>query len=118
MTSSPERQRIAIVGGGIGVLYAAYLLGRNGFRVTLFEQDERLGGRIETVNMPPDEAFLAEFGPMRFEPGLQLMLVNLVNHLGLQFEDFAPTTAPISPIDYEEEDVEDFENTAHLLMWA
>ncbi len=112
------RPTVAIVGGGIGGLYAAYLLGRNGFRVTLYEQDERLGGRIETVKMPPDEAFLAEFGPMRFEPGLQLMLVNLVKHLGLKFEDFAPTTAPISPIDYEEEDVEDFENTAHLLMWA
>jgi monoamine oxidase len=109
---------IAIAGGGIGGLYAAYLLGRNGFDVTLYEQDERLGGRIETVKMPPDGAFLAEFGPMRFEPGLQLMLVDLVRHLGLRFQPFAPTTAPVSPIDYEEEDVEDFENTAHLLMWA
>src|SRR5688572_9186935 len=77
-----------------------------------------MGGRIETVRMPPAGEFLAEFGPMRFEPGLQLMLVNLVRHLGLRFDDFAPTTAPISPTDYEEEDVEDFENTAHLLMWA
>ena len=94
------------------------MLGRNGFHVTLLEQDKRLGGRIETVEMPPGGEFLAEFGPMRFEPGLQLMLVDLVRHLGLRFDDFAPTTAPISPIDYEEEDVEDFENTAHLLMWA
>ena len=86
-----DRPSIAIVGGGIGGLYAAYLLGRNGFHVTLFEQDERLGGRIETVKMPPNEAFLAEFGPMRFEPGLQLMLVNLVRHLGLRFDAFAPT---------------------------
>src|SRR5262245_51198458 len=113
-----ERPTIAIAGGGIGGLYAAYLLGRRGFDVTLFEQDDRLGGRIETVKMPPNGEFLAEFGPMRFEPGLQLMLVDLVRHLGLQFDDFAPTTAPISPVDYEEEDVEDFENTAHLLMWA
>ncbi len=40
--------RVAVVGGGIAGLAAAYLLSRR-FRVTLFEKEDRLGGHTLTV---------------------------------------------------------------------
>jgi phytoene dehydrogenase-like protein len=112
---------IVIVGGGIGGLYAAYLLGKAGYPLTVLEQGDRWGGRIESVMLPPgsDSPFIAEFGPMRFEPGLQERLVALANDLGLAFTPFAPTTAPANPTDYELSDIEaSFSTTSQLLMWA
>ena len=41
--------RVAVVGGGIGGLSAAWLLHRRGYRVTLFECEEALGGHALTV---------------------------------------------------------------------
>ena len=64
---------VAVVGGGITGLAAAWELLRAGARVTLYEADERLGGRIRTeevagrpVDLGPD-AILA-----RVPDGLQL----------------------------------------------
>jgi monoamine oxidase len=110
-----------VVGGGIAGLYAAYLLGRAGYPVTVLEQGSRWGGRIESIKLPPgqDEQFIAEFGPMRFEPGLQERLVTLARHLGIEFTPFAPTTAPACPTDYEVSDLEaSFRTAAELLLWA
>ncbi|SMP51873.1 pyridine nucleotide-disulfide oxidoreductase/dicluster-binding protein [Anoxynatronum buryatiense] len=38
--------KVAIVGGGIGGMTAAYELDKKGYQVTLYEKQERLGGRI------------------------------------------------------------------------
>ncbi len=46
MTSLVRAQRIAVVGGGIGGLVAAYDLAQAGHRVTLFEQHAEPGGKI------------------------------------------------------------------------
>ena len=46
MTSHSPAQRIAVVGGGIGGLAAAYDLAQAGHRVTLFEQQAEPGGKI------------------------------------------------------------------------
>jgi len=58
---------IAIVGGGIAGLYAAWRIARSTIdtHVDVFEADDRLGGRIwsETV---PGVPFRAELGAMRF----------------------------------------------------
>jgi phytoene dehydrogenase-like protein len=96
---------IVIVGGGIGGLYAAYLLGLDGYPVTVLERSDRWGGRIESVPLPdpsPD-SFIAEFGPMRFEPGLQEKLRMVASDLQLEFIPFAlrqgvrpNTTSPTS----------------------
>ena len=74
---------IVVAGGGIGGLYSAYLLGKAGYSVTLLEQGDRWGGRIESIKLPPDSdsPLIAEFGPMRFEPGLQERLVALASDL-------------------------------------
>ncbi|MBI1177596.1 protoporphyrinogen oxidase [bacterium] len=51
---------VAIVGGGITGLVAAFELKRRGVPFTLFEASDRVGGVIQTVR---DQGFLAEFGP-------------------------------------------------------
>jgi hypothetical protein len=113
--------RIAVVGGGIGGLYAAYRLGLAGCSVTLLEQGDRWGGRIESLRLPAvaGDSFVAEFGPMRFEPELQQKLLQLAEHLAIDFAPFSPTTAPVSPTEYDQTDVEaSFERSSDLLMWA
>jgi oxygen-dependent protoporphyrinogen oxidase len=60
-----RRARVAVVGGGIGGLAAAWELTRGGAEVILYESAPRLGGKIETsplAGMPVDagpDAFLA-----------------------------------------------------------
>jgi len=39
---------IAVIGGGVSGLTAAYLLAQAGEQVTLFEADDRLGGHADT----------------------------------------------------------------------
>ncbi|KAF9602454.1 hypothetical protein IFM89_028005 [Coptis chinensis] len=41
---------VAVVGGGISGLAAAYKLKSNGLDVTLFEADERVGGKLKSVS--------------------------------------------------------------------
>ena len=56
--------RVAVVGGGVAGLGAAWRLGRNAkTQVTVFEAAQRLGGRVSTV----------ERGPMRFDDGAQFV---------------------------------------------
>lgn len=45
-------QRVAVIGGGIAGLTAAYRLARQGHRVTLWEQDEQLGGLAAAFPLP------------------------------------------------------------------
>ncbi len=44
----PTSRRVAVVGGGVSGLTAAYVLTRAGDSVTLFEKDDRLGGHADT----------------------------------------------------------------------
>jgi glutamate synthase (NADPH/NADH) small chain len=47
--SAPKHQRIAVVGGGPAGLMAAWELGVRGYGVTVFEQEERVGGLMQTI---------------------------------------------------------------------
>ena len=51
---------VAIIGGGITGLTAAFYLQRKGVPVTVYEASERVGGAIRSVR---DGGYLAEFGP-------------------------------------------------------
>lgn len=108
--AAEESEKIAIVGGGIAGLYCAYILGKQGKKVRLFEATNRLGGRILTVRLmqgpdtrkaeiqaieptsdedlsPKDYEkleFYAEFGPMRVELDKQILLRGLFEHLEIE----------------------------------
>ncbi len=47
--SAPKGQRVAIVGAGPAGLMAAWDLGVRGYSVTVFEQEDRLGGLMQTI---------------------------------------------------------------------
>ena len=48
----PNAEKVAVIGAGIAGLSAAYLLARQGKKVTLFESEERCGGHALTVDTP------------------------------------------------------------------
>lgn len=91
--------RIAIVGGGLAGLVAAWRLAQQGMRdVVLLEAGTSLGGRILSVDAAGMLVDMAEsaldrfdLGPSWFWPALQPELDRLVTELGLQrfgqFED-------------------------------
>lgn len=45
-----KSERVAIVGGGLGGLNAAYQLGKAGMQVNVYEASTRVGGRVRTVH--------------------------------------------------------------------
>ena len=54
--AAPQNTSVAIVGGGVSGLYAAYLLEQRGLTdVLLLEVREALGGRILSVPVPEPE---------------------------------------------------------------
>jgi len=71
--------RVAVVGGGISGLAAAYRLTRSGASVTLYEASDRLGGLVRTES---HGAYLMEAGPDCFlDKG---GIVDLCRELGLE----------------------------------
>ena len=87
--------RIAVVGGGLSGLYAAYLLERQGITdYVLLEGREVLGGRIASIDATgqavthttanTDGIDRFDLGPTWFWPGYQRELDRLVEALGLE----------------------------------
>lgn len=74
-----ELKQIAIIGGGITGLAAAYYAKQAGAHVTLYEANDRLGGKIKTIHR---DGFVLECGPdgyMARKP----TLTDLIQELGL-----------------------------------
>ena len=103
-----HRSRIAIVGGGLAGLYAAYLLEQAGIEdYMVLEAREMWGGRIATVSPASGASALDRFdlGPTWFWPAYQPQLDDLIASLGLerfaQYEagdmlvERAPNTPPM-----------------------
>ena len=89
-----QRARIAIVGGGLSGLYAAFLLEQKGITdYVLLEARDALGGRIACISASGPSSHEAEpagddidrfdLGPTWFWPGFQPELDQLVAELGL-----------------------------------
>ncbi|MBI1773129.1 MAG: FAD-dependent oxidoreductase, partial [Burkholderiales bacterium] len=73
---------VIIAGGGISGLYCAWRLALAGQKVVVLEaSSDRWGGRIETEDL---DGFIAEWGPMRFEPTLQPRFDKLCRDLGVK----------------------------------
>ena len=90
-----QTTRIAIVGGGLSGLYAAYLLEQRGIKdYVLLEARDSLGGRIvsapaagqpaSTAALHADKTDRIDLGPTWFWPGYQHQLGRLVSDLGLE----------------------------------
>lgn len=54
MASSPSRPRVAVIGGGIAGVSAAWSLHRSGFPVQIFERGPALGGNAKTFRWSVD----------------------------------------------------------------
>lgn len=71
---------VAIIGGGISGLAAAYQLTRRNIAVTLFEATERVGGVIRSERR---DGYLIEYGPSSIE-GIDPITQGLLRDLGLE----------------------------------
>ena len=79
-----SQTQVAIIGGGLAGLHAAYLLHRAGVSFQLFEARDRLGGRILTVDEAGHVAEVGfDLGPSWFWPDMQPGLADLVDELRL-----------------------------------
>lgn len=79
--------RIAVIGGGVSGLSAAYLLSES-HEVTLYESDERLGGHAHTHDVPLRSGSIpVDTGFMVYNPAQYPEFVGLLEHLKV-------TTAP------------------------
>jgi phytoene desaturase len=72
----PRNKTVAVIGGGVGGLACAIRLAAAGFKVTLFEKNDRVGGKLNLWVAPhphrPDER------PFRFDTGPSLLTLPLV----------------------------------------
>lgn len=77
--------KVGVVGGGIAGLYATLLLTREGHHVTIYEADNRIGGRIYTHRFPAlskDEDVYFEAGAMRIpRSSLHYNVYQLIRYL-------------------------------------
>lgn len=92
-------KHVAVIGGGVSGLVAAYLLSRR-HRVTLYERDRRLGGHAHTVVVEGDDGPLhLDTGFLVHNPEAYPLLVRLFAELGvattasdMSFSVSCPTT--------------------------
>ncbi|HEY0460218.1 MAG TPA: protoporphyrinogen oxidase [Pyrinomonadaceae bacterium] len=75
---------ICIIGGGISGLTTAFLLKRKGFAVTVFEQSEKTGGNVQTIQR---DGYTVEQGPNSLLKSPRL--VDLVRLLNLESKTIA-----------------------------
>ena len=83
---SETNSRVAIVGGGLAGLTAAYRLQQMGIQVEVFEARERAGGRVLTYH---DGEYHEELGGKFLGDGEEsIHIKSLINELGLTFHTY------------------------------
>ncbi len=69
-------KHVVVIGGGVGGLSAAIRLAAGGFRVTLLEQNERVGGKLNLWEVPHPGRPGGR--PFRFDTGPSLFTLPFV----------------------------------------
>ena len=81
-----------IIGAGLSGLYAAYLLHKRGVKTIVVEAKNRIGGRIQSINLPSsgDDREQFDMGPAWFWPTMNPLFNDLVQELELTaFEQYS-----------------------------
>ncbi len=86
---------VAVVGGGLSGIVAAYELMRMGLKPVVYEADQ-IGGRLRTVGFDGCEGLTAELGAMRFPPS-STAFQHYVDLVGLKTRPFPNPLAPDTP---------------------
>ncbi|MCQ8827734.1 flavin monoamine oxidase family protein [Streptomyces malaysiensis] len=95
LPSAVHGTEVAVIGGGMSGLTAAYELLRLGLRPVLYEA-EQLGGRMRSTPFPGNPEYTAEMGAMRF-PVAARSLFHYIGLLGLRTRPFPNPLAPAAP---------------------
>jgi monoamine oxidase len=90
--TSGKKSRIAIIGGGMAGLRCAHILKKAGVNSTVFEADQRTGGRIFSVQNAFGDNTWTEFGGEFLDSSHQDMF-DLVEEFGLKTLDTYEDTA-------------------------
>jgi monoamine oxidase len=92
---------VAIVGGGVSGVYAAWRLLTEGKKksVTVFEASDHIGGRLLSVPAPKIPTMVAELGGMRILPAVQPRITNLINVLNGQLRGSEQIATYPFPVD-------------------
>jgi len=87
--SSVTRRWVAVIGGGVSGLTAAYLLSKAGDHVTLYEADSRLGGHADTHLVTADDGRVhpVDTGFIVFNDRTYPMLTRLFAELGVDRQE-------------------------------
>lgn len=92
MFNKKNQPRIAIVGAGIAGLHCAYVLKKSGVHSTIYEGDNRTGGRIFTRNDVFGQGMNTEFGA-EFIDTNHTDMISLARELGIDMYDTFPDYA-------------------------
>ncbi len=77
-------KHVCIIGGGLGGLSAAMILAYNGYKVTLFEKNSTLGGKLQELKTP--EGYRFDVGPTLIT--LPFVFENLFKKVERNLEDY------------------------------
>jgi monoamine oxidase len=86
---------VAVVGGGLSGMVAAYELMRMGLKPVIYEADQ-IGGRMRSARFEGYPDVVAEMGAMRFPPS-STSLFHYIDQLGLQTTPFPNPLAESTP---------------------
>ncbi|RSS90197.1 amine oxidase, partial [Streptomyces sp. WAC02707] len=87
---------VAVIGGGLSGIVAAYELMKMGLKPVVYEAD-KIGGRLRTVGFDGcDESLTAEMGAMRFPPS-STALQHYIDLVGLETRPFPNPLAEATP---------------------
>lgn len=84
--TGPNAPRIAIIGGGIAGLNAAYKLRKRGWRATIYEADQRTGGRMWSAGDVLNPGLMTELGG-EFVDSNHAEMFALAREFGLEWLD-------------------------------